>query len=180
MTGRRSTLDMNRELWLLRHAKSDWHVDADDFDRPLSRRGKRAARQMGIWMKQHQLLPDFVVSSPALRAVATAEIVCAALGLPAQVIHRDKRLYEQDPDGLKDTLAECPVQAERVLLTGHNPELEALLIDLAGKAALPDKDKLLPTAALARLIISCDWSRLNTGCAELLSITYARNLPKAR
>lgn len=171
---------MNRELWLLRHAKSDWHVDADDFERPLSRRGKRAARQMGIWMKQHQLLPDFVVSSPALRAVATAEIVCAALGLPAQFIHRDKRLYGQGLDGLKDTLAECPVQAERVLLTGHNPELEALLIDLAGRAAVPDKDKLLPTAALARLIISCDWSRLSTGCAELLAITYARDLPKAR
>jgi phosphohistidine phosphatase len=171
---------MNRELWLLRHAKSDWHVDADDFDRPLSRRGKRAARKMGIWMKQHRLLPDFVVSSPALRAVATTEIVCAALELPAQVTHRDKRLYEQDLDGLKDTLAECPVQAERVLLIGHNPELEALLIDLADKAAVPDKDKLLPTAALARLVISCDWRRLSTGCAELLSITYAGSLPEAR
>jgi phosphohistidine phosphatase len=171
---------MNRELWLMRHAKSDWRVDADDFDRPLSRRGKCAARQMGVWMQQHQLVPGFVVSSPALRAVATAEIVCAALGLPAQAIHRDKRLYEQDLNGLKDTLADCPVQAERVLLTGHNPELEVLLIDLTGNIAVPDKDKLLPTAALARLIISCDWSRLNTGCAELLSITYVRNLPKAR
>lgn len=171
---------MNRELWLLRHAKSDWHVIAGDFDRPLNERGTRAARRMGDWMRQHRLAPDFVISSPASRAIETAERVCAALGLPAQAIHRDKRLYEQGLDGLKAALVECPIQAKRVLLIGHNPALEALLIDLVGKGAVPDADKLLPTAALARLIVSCEWNRLSTGCAELLSTTYARDLPEAR
>jgi phosphohistidine phosphatase len=170
---------MNRELWLLRHAKSDWRLNNDDFERPLNKRGKRAARQMGAWMRQHQLVPDFVVSSPASRACETAEMICAALGLATQAIHRDKRLYEQGLAGLKAALAGCPVQAERILLIGHNPALEALLIDLAGNAAMPDTDKLLPTAALARLIIFCEWHRLKAGCGELLSITHARNLPGA-
>jgi phosphohistidine phosphatase len=170
---------MDRELWLLRHAKSDWHVDADDFGRPLNKRGKRAARRMGGWMKQQQLRPDFVVSSPALRAVATAEIVCTEAGLAVQDIHQDKRLYEQGVAGLKAALTACPARARRVLLVGHNPELEALLIDLAGRMALPDTDKLLPTAALARLALACDWQQLRTGSAELLSITYARDLPDA-
>lgn len=168
---------MNRELWLLRHAKSDWHVDADDFDRPLNKRGKRAARRMGAWMKLQQLRPDFIVSSPALRAVATAEIVCAEAGLAVQAIHQDKRLYEQGLAGLKAALTGCPARARRVLLVGHNPELEALLIDLTGCGAVSDADKLLPTAALARLALACDWQHLRTGSAELLSITYARDLP---
>lgn len=170
---------MNRELWLLRHAKSDWHADADDFNRPLNKRGKRAARQMGAWMRRQQLAPDFVVSSPALRAVATAEIVCTAIGFAVQAINQDKRLYEQGLAGLKAALVECPVRARRVLLVGHNPALEALLIDLVGKEAVPDVDKLLPTAALARLIIFCEWHQMGAGCAELLPIIYARDLPDA-
>lgn len=170
---------MNRELWLLRHAKSDWHVEADDFDRPLNKRGKHAARRMGAWMKRQQLRPDFIVSSPALRAIATAEIVCIEAGLADQAVHQDKRLYEQGLVGLKAALTACPDRAQRVLLVGHNPELEALLIELAGRAAVPDVDKLLPTAALARLALACGWQQLRMGSAKLLSITYPRDLPDA-
>jgi len=79
---------------------------------------------------------------------------------------------------LKTVLAECPLEARRVLLVGHNPELEDLLIHLVGAANLPDTDKLLPTAALARLIMPDDWSHLDAGSAKLLSITSAKSLPE--
>ncbi|MEY3288667.1 MAG: hypothetical protein RLZZ419_909 [Pseudomonadota bacterium] len=167
---------MSRELWLLRHGKSDRDdLSIEDFDRPLKKRGKHAAQQIGEGMHQQHLIPDWIVSSPAKRAIATANIVHKALDVKALVVVQDKRLYQEGFERLKAVLAECPLTAKRVLLVGHNPDLEDLLIHLVGAAHLPDIDKLLPTAALARLIMPDDWSHLTASSAELLSITYAKS-----
>ena len=169
---------MSRELWLLRHGKSDRDIIMDDCDRPLKKRGKRAAQRIGEWLQQQRLIPDWIVSSPAKRAITTAKIVHKAIAVEALAITQDKRLYQEGFERLKTVLAECPLEAGRVLLVGHNPELEDLLIHLVGAANLPDTDKLLPTAALARLIMPDDWSHLEAGCAKLLSITCAKSLPE--
>ena len=54
---------MPRELLLLRHGKSDWKVDVDDYHRPLKNRGKRGAQRIGVWLSQHGLIPDLILSS---------------------------------------------------------------------------------------------------------------------
>jgi len=169
---------MSRELWLLRHGKSDRNLAMDDFDRPLKKRGKRAVQRIGEWLNQQRLIADWIVSSPAKRAVTTAKIVQKAIAVEGVRIMQDKRLYQEGFERLKTVLAECPLEARRVLLVGHNPELEDLLINLVGAANLPDADKLLPTAALARLIMPDDWTHLDAGCAKLLSITCAKSLPE--
>lgn len=64
---------MPRELLLLRHGKSDWDTDTDDFNRPLKDRGKRGAQRVGVWLLRQGLLPDLVIASPAERALVTAE-----------------------------------------------------------------------------------------------------------
>jgi phosphohistidine phosphatase len=169
---------MTRELWLLRHGKSDRDIAMDDFDRPLKKRGKRAAQNIGEGLHQQHLIPDWIVSSPAKRAIATANIVHKAIAVEELVVVQDKRLYQEGVERLKMVLAECPSDAGQVLLVGHNPELEDLLIHLVGAAHLPDTDKLLPTAALVRLIMPDDWSHLDARSAKLLSITYAKFLPE--
>jgi phosphohistidine phosphatase len=169
---------MRKELWLLRHGKSDRDLAVDDFDRPLKKRGKRAAQQIGEGLHQQHLIPDWIVSSPAKRAFSTAKIVHKALAVESLDLNLDKRLYQEGFERLKTVLAECPITARRVLLVGHNPELEDLLIHLVGAAKLPDTDKLLPTATLVRLTMPDDWSHLEAGSAELLSITLAKHLPE--
>ncbi|MDD2660882.1 MAG: histidine phosphatase family protein [Methylococcales bacterium] len=171
---------MSRELCLLRHGKSDRDdLAMDDFDRPLKKRGKLAAQRIGGWLKQENLVPGCLISSPAKRALSTAKIVHKAIDEEALLVKQDKRLYQEGFERLKAVLAECPSDAGRVLLVGHNPELEDLLIYLAGAPNLPDIDKLLPTAALARLQMPDDWSHLDAGCAKLLSITCPEHLPEA-
>jgi phosphohistidine phosphatase len=169
---------MSRELWLLRHGKSDRNIAMEDFDRPLKKRGKRDAERIGTWLQQQRLIPDWIVSSPAKRALATAKIVHKAIAVEGEIITQDKRLYQEGFGRLKTVLAECPTAARQILLVGHNPELEDLLVHLAGADNLPDTDKLLPTAALARLIMPDDWAHLEAGCARLLSITCAKSLPE--
>ncbi|MDO9106356.1 MAG: histidine phosphatase family protein [Methylovulum sp.] len=168
---------MGRELWLLRHGKSQRDVDMADFDRPLKKRGKQAAQRVGAWMKQHDHIPDIVISSPAKRACDTAQRVCAAIGVSERDVQLEQRLYFQGINEIKTVLAECTAHYRRVLLVGHNPDFEELLIHLVGLGNVPDVDKLLPTAALARLAMPDDWSRLDAGCAQLLSMTYEKALP---
>jgi len=70
---------MSRELWLLRHAKAKQNDSIEDFDRALKKRGKQAVQNLGVWLQQQNLIPDFVVSSPAKRAISTAVRVLEAM-----------------------------------------------------------------------------------------------------
>lgn len=161
---------MSRELWLLRHAKAKRDASYEDFDRPLKKRGKQDALELGVWLQQQNLIPDWVLSSPAKRAIGTATRVVEAMDGHDLTIMQDKRLYAQGFEQLKVVLAECPAKAQRILLVGHNPELEDLLIYLVGLANVPDRNKILPTAALARLAMPDDWTQFSTESAQLLSI----------
>jgi len=169
---------MTRELLILRHGKSDWSTNHSDFDRPLKDRGKRGAQRIGLWLRQRSLVPDHVLSSPAERAIVTAEKSCKVMGKSAQDIQADRRIYAADADRLLAVLREVPEGADRVMLVGHNPGLEELLIDLVkDDVPIPEDGKLLPTATLARLAIGCDWAGLTPACAKLLSITRGSSLP---
>ena len=157
---------MSRELLLLRHGKSDWSIESDDFNRPLKQRGQKAALRVGEWLQQQNLAPDWVISSPATRALKTAE--------KSGDINLDERIYQADVEKLKNVLADCPIHTQRVLLVGHNPELEALLNYLVEGVEMPEDGKLMATATLVRLRMPEDWNDLGLHCAELLSITRAK------
>jgi len=170
---------MPRHLLLLRHAKSDWDAGvANDFDRPLSRRGRKDARRMGRWMHREDLVPDCMIVSPALRARETGLRVCKELAIPKQGMHFDPRLYEADVPDLLAVLADCPKSCNSLLLVGHNPGLADLLAWLWGdKIAIPEDGKLMPTATLARLRMPRDWTRLERGCGRTVVLTRPRSLP---
>lgn len=169
---------MPRELLLLRHAKSDWDGDAQsDFARPLAKRGKKDAPLVGAWLYREGLVPDLVVSSPAERARQTTAAVCKGLDYKRKAVVWDQAIYEASVTDLLGVLARLPAAAKTVLLVGHNPGLEGLLIHLVGDDAdESEDDKLLPTAALARLEMPDDWSNLTPGCAQLVNITLPKTL----
>lgn len=167
---------MSRTLLLLRHGKSDWSDATDDFNRPLKKRGKKAAVRIGQWLREQKLVPELIVSSPAVRALSTAEKVCEALGFAGDTIVRDKSLYEADLEALKTVLSGCPAEANKVLVVGHNPDLETLLNYLVADIEVPEDGKLLATATLAVLTMPDDWTRLERHGARLVSLTRASEL----
>jgi phosphohistidine phosphatase len=170
---------MTRELLLLRHGKSDWSTGVDDYHRPLKDRGKRGAQRIGVWLAQQNAVPDLIVTSPAERALVTAQKLCKAMGFGDAGIQRDRRIYAAGIDELLAVLSDCPQDAGRVMLVGHNPGLEELLVWLARETVpVTDDGKLLPTATLARLQMPADWQALTAGCARLDSITLPGALPK--
>lgn len=170
---------MARELLLLRHGKSDWSGMVEDYYRPLKDRGKRAAQRIGTWLWQQDIRPDYLLSSPAQRALGTAEKTAKAMGLTVERIHYDARIYEASVSTLLQVLADCPAEAQRVMLVGHNPGFEDLLLYLTDRrVARPVDGKWMPTATLARLRMPDHWQNCSTGCATLLSLTRPKSLPK--
>lgn len=169
---------MSRELLLLRHGKSDWETGREDLHRPLVERGREAARRIGVWLPQHDMVPDLVISSPAARALETARKCCKTMGLRPQDIQQEREVYLAEVDDLLEVVTACPAKAKRVMLVGHNPGLEEFLLYLtADRIEIPADGKLLPTGTLARLRMPHDWSNLPRGCAELLNLVRPGELP---
>lgn len=169
---------MTHDLLLLRHAKSDWSVEMDDFSRPLKKRGRRAAKQVGRWLREQHLIPDIILSSPATRALETAQRVCRQLDIDESAIVCDPRIYEADAPTLLAVL-KTSCRERRVLLVGHNPGLEDLLLKLTPHSVpLSANGKCLPTAALAQLAFEGDWTELAEGGATLVTLIRPDSLPE--
>lgn len=168
---------MEHQLLLLRHGKSDWSEPVSDFDRPLKGRGKRGAKKIGRWLEQNQCVPDQVISSPANRAFNTALKACQAMG-KEEPIKIDSRIYEDDLHEILSVIQECPNTVKRLMLVGHNPDMEELVLELPNREIMiPDDGKLMPTATLALFRVPCSWGALDFGIAELISITRPDDIP---
>ncbi|MCA9113452.1 MAG: histidine phosphatase family protein [Planctomycetaceae bacterium] len=161
-----------KTLLLLRHAKSDWSDSSlADVDRPLNRRGRRAAARMGRLLQSESLLPDLLVSSPAVRARKTAVRVARRCGYE-RAIELQPDLYHAAPGGICRVLRSLWSDPACVLLVGHNPGLEELLERLTGQY------ERFPTAALAQLALPIEsWDDLEvSSSATLLNLWRPRQL----
>ncbi len=122
-----------KRLVLIRHAKSSWkHPELRDFDRPLNKRGKVNAPEMGRRLAQRSLMPDCLISSPAKRAIKTAEIIAEAIGFPSDQISRAHPVYDAGVPELLGVLRKLNDGDEIVFVVGHNPGLTDLINFLCG------------------------------------------------
>ena len=161
-----------KSLLVMRHAKSSWkNPSLDDHDRPLKRRGRRAAPRIGRLLVEQNLAPDRVLCSTALRALETARMVSDACGYRGQVLSL-RELYLAVPDAYVDALREHGGDCGRVLLVGHNPGLEQLVEGLCGRYLE------LPTAALVSIQLPVEhWgaARLD-GRGEVVQVWTPKSL----
>jgi phosphohistidine phosphatase len=133
-----------KTLFLVRHAKSNKDDPSlADRDRPLSDRGRKEAPQMGKRLAKREVKPDLLLSSPALRALTTAQLMGDELGCERKKIVVDDRLYESSADGLLAVIRALDNQLDRVMLFGHNPEFTELAHRLSSE--IVD----MPTCAVA-------------------------------
>ena len=162
---------MSKTLFLLRHAKSSWSAPAhNDHDRPLNRRGERAAAVIGIMMKQEKTTPDLVLCSSARRTIQTKDIIRPYLPRNCPV-EESGRIYEADVEDLLSLLYALPDSIQKPLLVGHNPGLSQLamsLCDAAGGEALNRLQEKFPTGALATIALDIDaWIDIAHGRGRL-------------
>lgn len=167
-----------KRLTLLRHAKSTWDDPvARDFDRPLNRRGRKAARRIGQEMQALGLRFDAVIASPAVRVKETLADVEQGYGRDLPVTF-EQAVYLASPETLLDLVRAADDGAASLLLVGHNPGLESLAIDLTqGGPLRAQVAQKYPTATLAEISLECaSWRDIASGTGSLDRFIRPRDL----
>lgn len=176
-----------KTLTLLRHAKSGYDDPLlRDFDRPLNKRGRDAAICIGKWLRAAQDrgdMPDFdyVAASPAVRCRQTIDGVETGMRARLAPIY-ETRIYLASSATLVELIAGFADHHENVMLVGHNPGLEDLLLELVppGGDLRAEAELKYPTATIARLDLDIDrWARIDGGRARLTQFVRPRDLDPA-
>ena len=160
-------------LYLVRHAKSSWKFpDLDDIDRPLNKRGKRDAPRMGNFLNNKKVRPDIIISSPAVRAAKTAELIADILSYPLQKILFNKEIYEASTTSLFNTIGKINNNFHSAMLVGHNPGMTYFANALANL-----RIDNIPTCGIVctELDIS-SWKEIEEQCGVLRFFEYPKNL----
>ena len=170
-----------KTILLLRHAKSAWSdARLDDHDRPLSKRGERAAKAMADHIARRGPQPELILCSTSVRTRQTLMPLPKRLAEPAPPISLESRLYLASEDTLLARLRLVPDDVSTVLLIAHNDGIARLAEMLAGSGAAETMAKLrekYPTGTLATLRIpDGPWRDLAAGSAELLAFVRPRDL----
>ncbi|EEE42954.2 SixA phosphatase family protein [Roseibium alexandrii] len=167
-------------LFLFRHAKSDWgDADLADFDRPLNGRGKSAARVMGRYLREQNLLPNRILCSTSLRTRETLSRILPFQPQEAQ-IHLLSDIYDESDLSYTNVIRRHGGRAQQLMVIGHNPATEQTAIELAGTGdadAMADLRVKFPTGALA--VIDFDiasWDEVQIGTGHLERFIKPRDL----
>ena len=171
-------------LLLLRHAKSSWDdPELADHDRPLSNRGRGAAKTMAAYLADESLKPDAVLCSTAERTRRTLDAILDVW--PGLNVQYEDSLYLASTDQAIKVLNNYG-SGNCVLLIGHNPTMEELAHQLQGRGkfgnpqAAADLSAKFPTAALAILSLDCSgWRDVQPGCGQLTHFVKPRDLEKS-
>ncbi|MFD7136594.1 SixA phosphatase family protein [Streptomyces sp. NPDC059894] len=166
-----------RRLVVLRHAKSAWPEGVADHERPLGARGRRDAPAAGRALAQGGWVPDLALCSTAVRARLTWELAGAEWGSRPPVRY-EPRLYAAGRHELLAVVRETPADVGTLLLVGHNPGLQELVLALAGDGPGDTLEQVrvkFPTSAIAVLDWSGPgWADLAPGGARLTATAVPR------
>lgn len=159
-------------LYLVRHAKSSWDdASLADRDRPLNKRGRRSAPDMGRRMAEQGHIPDLIISSPAKRAYSTAKKFAKELDYDKADIIRHDDLYFSGVFSMCEVLEAVDDQYEKVMMVGHNPVMTSLLNSLCDVSVFN-----MPTSAVAIIRFDMDsWTNLEEESGVLLGYGFPKS-----
>jgi len=154
-----------KKLLLIRHAKAEKDTSVKDIDRPLKYTGIQDARFMAEKLKDSSLVPQIIITSPALRTKTTAEIFADHLLLPDPTIN--KVIYEASQQTLLKVINQLPNQYDFIALVGHNPGISQVLYYLTGEV------KEVHTSTVAVIDFeNDDWASVSGDIGKLVFFSW--------
>lgn len=160
-------------LYLVRHAKSSWDdLSLEDAKRPLNDRGMRDAPRMAKRLKEKEVTIDQMLSSHAVRALATCRNFSNVLRYPEENIIIQPSLYHASEDGMLQVVHGLNDTLDTVMIVGHNPGLTDFANSLTGELIAN-----VPTSGIVAIAFDVDsWKDITWGEGKLMFFDY----PKSR
>ena len=149
-----------KQLLLIRHAKAVNNNDGGDYARPLSKSGLKGAADTAENLKAAGIIPQLMVSSPAVRTTQTSQIITEALALPEIIFN--KHIYEASEETLLQIVNSFNDEFNLIALTGHNPGISYLLYYLTGEL----RDVTPGTAILITFGVN-EWKAVGNGSGTI-------------
>lgn len=162
-----------KQILIVRHAKSDRNDPTlADFDRPLSERGHKNATEMAKRLVKQDIIPAQIVSSPALRAISTANHFADTLGIDRADIIKNRDIYEASATTLLKVINGFNDESDITALFGHNPGLSEIAFQLSDNSGLDN----LPTCGMALIEFPFEkWSMVSRGTGKLLLFDFPKS-----
>ena len=147
---------------IFRHGKSDWDSIYDmDHNRPLSKRGYKAAKIMGRYLKKIDQIPDKVISSSATRAKDTAEFAIRH-GKWFSKLSIESKIYGGSSETLLDIIHHLDKKTKSVCLVGHEPTCSSFI------SLCTFHSQRFTTASMAKINFRADkWNKIKFGRGSL-------------
>ena len=156
-----------KTLYIMRHAKSSWDdFSISDFDRSLNARGEEAAPLMGKVLKNKNIKPNLLISSPANRAKTTANIIANIIGVD---ITYQESMYESSEMNIMMILNAIDESVDSCMLVGHNPALTGVINALSSFSL-----ENLPTAGIVAITFEGFWKDVKPMSGEFLFFEYPK------
>ena len=165
-----------KTLFIVRHAKSSWDDPyLIDHQRPLNKRGLKAAPEMARRLKKRGFCPDAIVSSDALRALETAMAMAETLGLPGKTVHQNPAIYNATSDDIVQIVRRFKDHWKTVMVVGHNPTLTVV-----ANQFYPHLIENIPTAGIVMLRFNIpSWRLIHRDHVDSSTFDFPKNKPSS-
>ncbi len=160
-----------KRLFLIRHAKSSWEDAVNsDIERPLNKRGKRDAPFMGKLLREENFIPDLIITSPAVRALATAQIFAEELGYPKKKIITENNIYESGIKEIETVIQKIDSEYKTVFVFGHNPSFTSY-VNHVGDQFIDN----VPTCGIVGIKFDIEkWKEVERGKGKVFLFEYPK------
>lgn len=147
-----------KRLIVIRHGKASLVnvVQGGDFNRPLIEKGIERTEKLVRFFQKKGESADLILSSPALRAIKTAEIIAAGIHYPVEKIRQEMELYTGSENRIFDLLYQRPNEIEKLMIVGHNPTLTNFI----NYWIYPKMDMFKTSSAACLVFHTDDWSEI--------------------
>jgi phosphohistidine phosphatase len=159
-----------KRLYIVRHAKSDWSFDVDDFDRPLNERGKRDAPTMAARLKQRNVQLDALVSSTAVRAWRTAQLFAVVYEREDGAIIGIPKLYHASAETIFDVIEGISDDFQSIAIFTHNNGIT----DFANSLGIIRIDNMPTCSVLGFAANTNEWKEIRKAEKMLLFFDYPK------
>lgn len=160
-----------KSLLLIRHAKSNWDLDLDDFDRPLNHRGQKDAPEMAKRLLKKDITINCFLSSPAKRALATANFFAEAFDKDLKDIITIPSLYEPTIDAFYNAIENLNDGFKTVAVFSHNPTIT----DFANQLTSERVDEMPTCAVFAVKADMKKWGEFRSAQKEFWFFNYPKS-----